>query len=134
MPFFFSLPRSRNSDPGSHSKLFSPPIPQRFVPCIFITTRIQLFLSSSTRVELCLPTLGTLSNRSFFIVANKFRISPRRDSKSRTNTSRTSIRGLPLDHGGDRLSRTGLEPQTPISRDSSRSVHLLRFVHANFLA
>ena len=24
-PFFFSLPLSRNSDPGSHSRLFSPP-------------------------------------------------------------------------------------------------------------
>ena len=32
----------------------------------------------------------------FFIFANKFEISPWRDSNSRTNTS--SIRGLPLDH------------------------------------
>ena len=36
-----------------------------------------------------------------FLFANKFKISPRRDSNSRTNTS--SIRGLPLVHGGDRL-------------------------------
>ena len=65
--------------------------------------RFQLFLASSTRVELCLPTLGALSSWSFllFIFANKFKISPRRDSNSRTNTSR--IRGLPLVHRGDRL-------------------------------
>ena len=50
---FFSLPPSRNSDPGSHSRRFSPPPHYaRFVPCIFIVTRLQLFLPSSTRVEL----------------------------------------------------------------------------------
>ena len=40
------------------------PCPLRFVPCIFIARRFQLFLPSSTRVELCLPTLlaGTLSS------------------------------------------------------------------------
>ena len=38
VPFFIifalllSLPPSRNSDPGSHSRLFSPPYPLRFVP------------------------------------------------------------------------------------------------------
>ena len=40
----------------------SPPFPLRFVPCIFIARTFQLFLLSSTRVELCLPTLGTLSS------------------------------------------------------------------------
>ena len=62
--FFLSLlvEHSRNSDPGSHSRLFSPPTsPLRFVPCFFIATIFQLFLPSSTRVELCLPTLGALS-------------------------------------------------------------------------
>ena len=51
----FSLPplNSRNSDPGPHSRLFSPPSSLRLVPCIFIATRFQLFLPSSTRVELC---------------------------------------------------------------------------------
>ena len=59
VPFFIifalllSLPPSRNSDPGSHSRLFSPPYPLRFVPCNFIGRRFQLFLPSSTRVELC---------------------------------------------------------------------------------
>ena len=61
-PIFFSLPLRRNSDPGLHSRLFSPPEPLRFVPCIVIARRFQLFLPSSTRVELCLPTLGALSN------------------------------------------------------------------------
>ena len=36
-----------------------------------------------------------------FFFARKFEISPRRDSKSRTNTVNGSIRGLPLDHRGD---------------------------------
>ena len=56
-PFFSLLPPSRNSDPGSHSRLFSHPSPLRFVPCIFIARRIQHFLPSSTRVEVCLPTV-----------------------------------------------------------------------------
>ena len=34
---------SRSSDPGSHSRLF-PLYPLRFVPCIFIARRFQLFL------------------------------------------------------------------------------------------
>ena len=64
-PFFFSLPPSRNSDPRSHNRLFSPP--PHYGSCLqaFIARRFQLFLPSSTRVELCLPTLGTLSSRSF---------------------------------------------------------------------
>ena len=101
-----SLPPSHNSDPGSHSRLSSPPSPQRFVPCIFIASwKFQLFLPSSTRrVELCLSTLARPSLQFvlflFIFFANKFRISPRRDSNSRTNTS--SIRGLLLVHRGDR--------------------------------
>ena len=97
----FSLPPSRNSDPGSHSRLFSPPTHYGSCLACFIARRFQLFLTSSTRVELCLPTLGALSSWSFFFFANKFKISPRRDSNSRINTS--SIRGLPLVHRGDRL-------------------------------
>ena len=38
-----------------------PPYPLRFVFCIFIARRFQLYLPSSTRVELCSPTLGALS-------------------------------------------------------------------------
>ena len=60
---FYSLPPSRNSDPGSHSRLFFPH-PPRYGSCLafFIAIRFQLFLPSSTRVELCLPTLGALSS------------------------------------------------------------------------
>ena len=36
----------------------SPPSPLRFVPCIFIARRFQLFLLSSTCVELCSRTPG----------------------------------------------------------------------------
>ena len=68
IPFYclrpsFSLPPSRNSDPGSHHVAgSSPPSPLRSMPCIFIARRFQLFPPSSTCVELCLPTLGILSN------------------------------------------------------------------------
>ena len=34
---------SRSSGPRSHCRPFSPPSPLRFVPCIFITKRFQLF-------------------------------------------------------------------------------------------
>ena len=71
-----------------------PPYPLRFVPCIIIARRCQPFLSSLTRVELRLPTLGVRSSLSFFIFANNFKILPLRDSNSWTNTS--SIRGVPL--------------------------------------
>ena len=66
-----------------------PPSPLRFVPCIFIAGRFQIFLPSSTRVELFLPTLHALSSWSvLYFFGNKFKISPRRDSNSRTNTIR----------------------------------------------
>ena len=40
----FSLPPSRNSYPGSHSRLFlPPPFPRRFAPCGFIARRLQPF-------------------------------------------------------------------------------------------
>ena len=98
----FSLLPSRNSDPGSHRRLFSAPAHYGSCLAFFMVGRFQLFLPASTRVELCLPTLliGDLSSWSFFIFANKFKISPQRISNSRTNTS--SIRGLPLVHRGDR--------------------------------
>ena len=58
---FFSLPPSRNSDPGPHSRLVSP-LPATVRALHFIARRFQLVLPSSTRVELCLPTLGALSS------------------------------------------------------------------------
>ena len=65
--FSFSIPfiifallslslHSRNSDPGSQSRLFSP-LPTTVRAFIFIARRVQHFLPSSTRVEFCLPTL-----------------------------------------------------------------------------
>ena len=58
----FSRPPSRNSDPGSHSKHFSTPTHYGSCLAFFVARRFQLFLPSSTRVELCLPTLGALSS------------------------------------------------------------------------
>ena len=55
----FSLPPSRNSDPGSHGRLFSP------LPTTVRSAKIlQPFLPLLTRVELCWPTL--LNNRPTF--------------------------------------------------------------------
>ena len=53
----FSLPLpSRNSDPGSHSRLFSPLT--HYGPCLaFFFARCQLFLPCSTQTELRLLTL-----------------------------------------------------------------------------
>ena len=63
--FFFTFPRinSRNSRPGPHtySRLFSPPLPATVRALHFYREKMSaLRLPSSTRVELCLPTLGAL--------------------------------------------------------------------------
>ena len=50
-PFFFSLPPRRNSDPGSHSRLFFHPPHYGSCLGIFIARRFQLFLPLWTRVE-----------------------------------------------------------------------------------
>ncbi|CAM9565913.1 unnamed protein product, partial [Laminaria digitata] len=57
----------RNSDPGSHSGRSSPS-PLRCMPSCFIARRVQHFLASSTRVELCMHTttmLGAFCSRFF---------------------------------------------------------------------
>ena len=72
----FSIPPSRNSDPGSHSRLFCPPYPLRFVPCIFYREKISALSSLVDSRRMWLPTLGALSSWSFFIFANKFKILP----------------------------------------------------------
>ena len=96
----FSLPPSRNSDRGSHSRLFSPPT--HYGSCRAFLSR-EDFSSSlvDSRRKCAYPRRALSAVDRFFIFANKFKISPRRDSNSRTNTS--SIRGLPLVHQGDRL-------------------------------
>ena len=46
--FFFSIPPSRNSDPGSHRRLFFPPLHYGSCLVIFVARIFQLFLPSST--------------------------------------------------------------------------------------
>ena len=48
----FPLPPSRNLDPGSRSMLFSAPTHYGSCLAFFFARRFQLFLPSSTRVEL----------------------------------------------------------------------------------
>ena len=99
-----SLPPSRNSDPGSHSKLSSPPTHYGLCLPFFYRKKLSALSSLVNSRQIGL----THARRSqqfilFFLItifANKFKISPRRDSNSRINTS--SIQGLPLVHRGDR--------------------------------
>ena len=58
----FSLPPSRNSDPVSHSRLFSPPSPLRFVPCIFYLDSISA-LSSLVDLRRIVATQGRRSQQ-----------------------------------------------------------------------
>ena len=68
------------------------PSPLRFVPCIFIARRFQLFLPSSTCFRPIVPTTRAINRRSqhsswsSFIFDNKFKVSRRRDSNSWSNT------------------------------------------------
>ena len=88
-----SLPPSLNSDPGSHSRLFSP-LPTTVCALHFIARRFQLFLPSSTRVELCLPTLGALSSRSFFLIHPK--------KEKRTNQTQNKKQKTKMYEGGQK--------------------------------
>ena len=94
-------PCSRNSDPGSHGRVRA---------LHFYREKISALSSlvDSRRIVLT----RAINRRSqqlilffYFYFANTFKISPRRDSNSRTNTS-SSIRGLPLVHRGDRRLET----------------------------
>ena len=95
---FYSLPPSRNSDPGSHTVAGScPRLPTTVRALHFYREKISALSSlvDSRRIVLT----HAINRRSqqliliySYIFANKFKISPRRDSNSRTNTS--SIRGL----------------------------------------
>ena len=82
----------------------SPPLPTTVRALHFFREKISA-LSSLVDSRRIVLTHARLSQQlilffSFFL-QNKLKISPRRDSNSRTNTS--SIRGLPLVHRGDRL-------------------------------
>ena len=61
----FLLPPSRISSPGSHRRLFSP-LPTTVRALHVYRERTSDLLSSSTRVELCRPTVGALNSRSLF--------------------------------------------------------------------
>ena len=82
----------------------SPPLPTTIRALHFFRENISA-LSSLVYSRRIVLTHARRSQQLilFFLLffANKFKISPRRDSNSRTNNS--NIRGLPLVHRGDRL-------------------------------
>ena len=85
-----------------------PPLPTTVRALHFYREKISALSSlvDSRRIVLT-HARGALSSWSFsFFFSNKFKISPRRDSNSRTNTS--SIPGLPLVHRGDRVLYSGV--------------------------
>ena len=95
----FSLPPSRNSDPGSHSRRFSPlPTAVRALP--FYRDNISALSSLVDSRLIVLTHARRFQQLILFYFANEFKISLRRDSNSRANTR--IIRGLPLVHRGNR--------------------------------
>ena len=80
-PSFYLPPIIRNLEPGSHFIAgSSPPSPIRFVTCIFIARRFQLFFPRRLASQCAYH--GRRSQQqttvwSFFIFSNKFKISPR---------------------------------------------------------
>ena len=89
----FSLPPSRNSDPGSQSSLFSPPT--HYGSCLAILSREDFRYFLPRRLASNCAYAHPRRSQQFLILffsfssffANKFKISPRRDSNSRTNTN-----------------------------------------------
>ena len=65
LPLFLSPADLVGTQIRGHKEGSSPASPLRFMPCTNIATRSQPFLSSSTRVELRLPTLGTLITQRY---------------------------------------------------------------------
>ena len=78
----------------------SPPLPTTVSALYFYREKISALSSlvDSSRIVL---THARCSQQLilFYFFENKFKISPRRDSNSRTNTINSSIRGLPLSTG-----------------------------------
>ena len=72
---FFCLPPSRNSDPGSHSRLFSPLL--RFVPCILSREDFSPFCPRRLTSNCACPRYEALSAADLFIVANTLKMTPR---------------------------------------------------------
>ena len=87
----FSLPPSRNSDPGSHSRLFSPP---HYGPCLVFLWREGFSLIFPRRLASnCAYPRWALSAVDLLFFANKCEISPRQDSNSRINTITVAFEG-----------------------------------------
>ena len=95
---FYSLSLPVVTQIRGHISGSSSPLPTTVRALHFISRRFQLSLVDSRRIVL---SHARRSQQLILLIfsANKFKISPRRDSNSRTNTS--SIRGLPLVHRGD---------------------------------
>ena len=88
-PLFFFLPPSRNSDPRSHSRLFSP-LPTTVRALHFIAKKISA-VSSLVDSRRSVLTHARRSQHltvdlSFYFSNNEFKLSSRRDSNSRANT------------------------------------------------
>ena len=66
--------KRRNSDPGSHSRLFFSPSQLRPVRCIFVERRLQCFLPSSICVEFRIPSPGVIIHcfLTFIVDVQKF--------------------------------------------------------------
>ena len=79
LPLLLLPPYRRSSDSGSLCRLFSPLQTTAIHAFIFIARRFQLFLPSSTHIELRLPTLLSAVDSSFFFFANKLK-SPTNDA------------------------------------------------------
>ena len=114
----FSLPSSRNSDPGSHSRLFSPPT--HYGSCLAFLSREDF--SSFFPRRLASNWLLTHARRSQQLILFSFlQINSKSrhggDSNSRTDTS--SIRGLPLVHRGDYPEIAGLIACTAVKTTES---------------
>ena len=62
------LPASRNSDPGSNGRLFSP-LPLQFVPCFFLRERLHPSLSSLVDSR----RIGHISTRGALRSCSRFR-------------------------------------------------------------
>ena len=96
---FCSLPPSRNSDAGSHSRLFPPPTYCGSSLAFLSREDFSSFFPRRLASNCAYPHARRSQQLILFYVAKIFKISPQGDSNSRTNTS--SIRGLPLVHRGD---------------------------------
>ena len=113
---FYSLSLLVVTEIRGHIAGSPPPLPTTVRALPFYRGKISALSSlvDSRRIVLTHATRSQALDPFFFLFffAKKFRISPRRDSNSRTNTRINNIRGLPLDHRGDR--RNNAHIKTPI--------------------